>query len=121
MLKKSGSTATDTALGSGRLPKSQVERQRVAEVIGQDGSNLLTQIFDPTSPAWRSSLPAVELLRQIWVQNYYWQEDQLHWRDQNNIPPASTFINSPYDPEARLGKKRSTMWTGDIRSSERDL
>jgi hypothetical protein len=76
MLKKSGSTATDTALGSGRLPKSQAERQRVAEVIGQDGSNLLTQIFDPASP---------------------------------------------YDPEARLGKKRSTMWTGDIRSSERDL
>ncbi len=21
-------------------------------------------------------------------------------------------INSPYDPEARLGKKRSTLWTG---------
>jgi transposase len=96
----------------GRLPKSQAKRQEVAEVIGRDGSSLLTELFDPASPTWLSKLPAVELLRQIWVQNYYWQDDELHWRDQNNIPPASIFINSPYDPEARLGKKRSTLWTG---------
>jgi transposase len=27
-------------------------------------------------------------------------------------PPATLFISSPYDPEAHLGKKRSTLWTG---------
>lgn len=29
-----------------------------------------------------------------------------------SLPAATQFINSPYDPEARLGKKRSTLWTG---------
>ena len=57
-------------------------------------------------------IPSVGLLRQIWVQNSYWQDDQLHWREHNTIPPATKFTNSPYDPEARFGKKRSTMWTG---------
>lgn len=96
----------------GRFPRSQADRQAVAEVIGQDGWTLLTDLFDPAAPALLREIPAVEILRQIWVQNYYWQDDQLHWRDQNTIPPATTFINSPYDPEARFGKKRSTMWTG---------
>jgi transposase len=96
----------------GRFPRSQAKRQAVAEVIGRDGWTLLIDLFDPAAPVLLREIPAVELLRQIWIQNYYWQDDQLHWRDQDNIPPASIFINSPYDPQARLGKKRSTMWTG---------
>ncbi len=28
------------------------------------------------------------------------------------VGPATLFINSPYDPEAHMGKKRSTLWTG---------
>ena len=36
----------------------------------------------------------------------------MHWREPGNIPPASHFISSPYDPQARYGKKYSTQWTG---------
>jgi transposase len=33
-------------------------------------------------------------------------------RSSENIPPASRYIGSPYDEEARYGKKRSTQWEG---------
>jgi len=46
------------------------------------------------------------------VQNYRYDDGQLHWREPSDIPPAAHFINSPYDPEARYGKKYSTHWTG---------
>lgn len=84
----------------------------MAETIGQDGWKLLTDLFDPTAPAWLREIPAVDVLRRIWIQNYRFEDSQVHWREQPDIPPAALFINSPYDPEARYGKKYSTRWTG---------
>jgi transposase len=95
-----------------RLPQSQEERQAVAELIGRDGSHLLADIYAADAPAWLRELPAVQILRRIWIQNYVWVEGQLHWRDNDNLPPGNQFINSPYDQEARYGKKRETRWTG---------
>lgn len=46
------------------------------------------------------------------MQNYFWDEGVLRWRESGDLPPQKQFINSPYDPEARFRKKRSTMWTG---------
>lgn len=97
------------------FPKQPAERQVVAEVIGRDGSGLLWDIFDPTAPVLLRDIPAVQMLRRIWVQNYCYEDDLLHWREQGNIAPATQFINSAYDPDARFGKKRSTMWTGYVR------
>jgi transposase len=73
---------------------------------------LLTDLYAAEAPAWLREIPAVEILRRIWVQNYVWVEGQLHWRSNDNLPPGNQFINSPYDPEARYGKKRETRWTG---------
>jgi transposase len=95
-----------------RFPKVATERIALAEEIGRDGSILLADIFDSHSPAFLREIPAVQILRQIWVQNYYWDEGVLRWRESTDIPPQKQFINSPYDPEARFRKKRSTMWTG---------
>jgi len=95
-----------------RLPRSQADRLAMAELIGADGWKVLTAVFDPLAPAWLREIPALQTLRQIWVQNYSVEDEQLRWREAENIPPATLFINSPYDPEARLGKKRSTLWTG---------
>jgi transposase len=59
------------------------------------------------------SLPAVEALRQVWVQQYYTLDETVHWRtDQQGLPALSRFINSPYDVEARYARKRSTSWVG---------
>ncbi len=95
-----------------RLPQSQEERQAVAELIGRDGSNLLAAIYAADAPAWLREIPAVQILRRIWIQNYVWIEGQLHWRSNEDLPPGKQFINSPYDQEARYGKKRETRWTG---------
>jgi transposase len=95
-----------------RLPRSQEERQAVAELIGCDGSKLLRDIFAADAPAVLREIPAVQILRRIWLQNYVWVEGQLCWRSNEDLPPGKQFINSPYDPEARYGKKRETRWTG---------
>lgn len=111
----------DTGLGSGRLPQNQADRQALAEVIGGDGSTLLTDIFAPDAPALLREIPAVEILRRIWVQNYCWVNGHIRWRSNDDIAPATLFINSPYEQEARSGKKRETRWTGDIRPSDRNV
>jgi transposase len=95
-----------------RLPRSQEDRQAVAELIGQDGSNLLADLYAADAPALLQEIPAVQILRRIWLQNYVWVEGQLHWRSNDDLPPGKEFMNSPYDPEARYGKKRETRWTG---------
>jgi transposase len=93
----------------GRFSRGQAERQREAEIIGRDGVSLLEEIFAEAAPAWLRTIPAVQILRRIWVQNYRYEEGQVRWREAGDIPPATLFINSAYDPEAHFGKKRSTM------------
>jgi transposase len=46
------------------------------------------------------------------VQNDWVENEQLRWREAQDLPPSTLFINSPYDPEARFSKKRSTQWSG---------
>lgn len=95
-----------------RLPNQQSQRLAYAELIGADGASLLRAIDAPDSPSWLHELPALQTLRRVWLQNYYWHKERLAWRDGDNIPSAALFINSPYDPEARYAKKRSTSWVG---------
>jgi transposase len=95
-----------------RLPKSRTERQELAETIGKDGALLLGAIFDAPAPRWLREIPAVEFLRRIWVQNYWYEDGQLRWRSVEDIPPSTRSIGSPYDREARYSKKRSTTWVG---------
>ena len=95
-----------------RLPKSEGDRLTVAELMGEDGWKVLCAVFDPLAPAFLREIPAIQVLRQIWVQNYWMEDGHLRWRAAEHIPPATLFINSPYDPQAHLGKKRRTLWTG---------
>jgi transposase len=60
---------------------------------------------------------AVEVLRQVWVQQYWSEQNQdgqehIRLRSEDNQPPCGQRIQSPYDPEARYGAKRSTEWVG---------
>jgi len=95
-----------------QLPKEATKRQALAEQIGTDGSLLLEAIRDASAPAWLREVPAVEVLRRVWVQQFLVEGGQVRWRTNENIPPASVLISSPYDPEAHLSIKRSTVWTG---------
>ena len=95
-----------------RLPAGEQKRVAYAEVIGADGVFLLAAINGTNTPAWLRTLPAVELLRQVWQQNYDIEAGHAGWRSAEQIPASREFIGLPFDPEARYTKKRSTSWVG---------
>jgi transposase len=96
-----------------RLPESKDDRVAFATIIGADGLTLLQAITATASHDWLCSIPAVQTLRQVRIQNYAWTEqDTLRWRTNEEIPPSAQYIGSPYDLEARYTQKRSTSWVG---------
>jgi transposase len=99
-----------------RLPKDASKREALARQVGADGYQLLAWVQTAdTSPGLRD-LPAVEALRQIWLQQYYRcivpGLETLRWRTSDEQPPAAVRIASPYDLEARYSSKRHTHWVG---------
>jgi transposase len=97
-----------------RLPAEKPARYALAEQIGADGRQVLLAVYAPTAPAWLRELPASQLVRQVWVQQFAATADDqpMRWRSAEELPPAALLISSPYDPDARYGKKRNTEWTG---------
>jgi transposase len=94
-----------------RLPQGEEECRDYANQVGADGWTLL-QALDASSTAdWLKTLPAVTTLRTIWEQQFEPQEKGGQWRVEPALP-AGQLINSPYDLDARYGKKRSTLWVG---------
>jgi len=49
------------------LPKGQAAREAFAVLIGSDGHALLAAVYAPDAPGWLREVPAVELLRRVWV------------------------------------------------------
>ncbi|MBF6341862.1 IS1182 family transposase [Nocardia abscessus] len=95
-----------------RFPSRWAARAAHANQIGADGMTVLSAVAAPTSPAWLRHLPAVELLRRIWVQQYQVTDAMVAWRDKKDLPPAAIRYCSPYDEQARTGTKRDTSWNG---------
>jgi len=101
-----------------RLPEGAPAREALAVAIGEDGFALLTAIWAAEAPCWLRQVPAVDTLRQVWLQQYAREPapagvgQRVRWRAEEERPPAPQRIISPYDPEARYGKKRSTTWLG---------
>lgn len=96
-----------------RLPQKAEERLELGEQIGRDGIALLTRVYAETSRPDLAQLPQVEVLRRVWVLQYYTDEnDQTRWRRTGNTPPGERILTSPYDTDARLSKKRDSQWVG---------
>jgi transposase len=95
-----------------RLPKGKAERQALAVTIGQDGFALLAALSQPDAPADLAMLPAVVTLRQVWIQQFEREADQVRMRERENTAPGAKTIRSPYDVEARTSVKRDTVWMG---------
>ena len=95
-----------------RLPQEAKARERLAEQVGTDGHRLLELLWSATAPTWLRSVPAVETLRQMWVQNFVLTEGIVSWRQKDNVPPARFRLSSPYDPDVRYAHKRSVTWVG---------
>jgi transposase len=95
-----------------RLPKGEKERLELAATIGADGDQLLAVIDAAVEQPWLAQLPAIYVLREVWAAQYIKEDGQLRWRTVQERPPTAEQISSPYDPEARYGKKRDISWTG---------
>src|SRR5207249_950997 len=54
-----------------RLPQRPTEREPLTLTIGTDGYRLLHAVHSPTAPGDLYRIPAVELLRQIWIQQFW--------------------------------------------------
>jgi transposase len=95
-----------------RLPKGEEARYAHGEAVGADGFRLLEAVDHEDTPRWLGEVPAVVILRRVWLCQYYLDEGRVCWRRAADLPPAGQRIDSPYDPEATFGNKRSTTWTG---------
>jgi transposase len=95
-----------------RLPTTQAARVALALAIGHDGWQLLAAVDHAEAPPWLREVPAVAILRRVWMQNYLWDGTHLRWREADNIPPAAQFISSPYDADAHYARKHTTQWVG---------
>jgi transposase len=100
-----------------RLPASEAKRKELAARYGADGCHLLEAVRSPGAPGWLRELPAVEVLRRIWVQQYIRDEQGRVIRREaglcgHGLPPGRTRIVSPYDTGARYSEKRGQGWLG---------
>jgi transposase len=104
---------------SWRPPASKAKREALALDYGRDAVELLQAVFHPQSPHWLRELPAVGVLRQITVQNYYIFTDRQgreavkrREAEQEGLPPGRWRLTSPYDADARYSVKGDLFWIG---------
>jgi IS5 family transposase len=101
----------------------KARRSAHAEQIGRDGHQLLAATMAPHAPIWLRQIPAVELLRQAWLQNFSFighapaagpeVAPLVRWRtEQEGFPPSLWMVASRCDPEVHYAKKQSTIWIG---------
>ncbi|WP_189457480.1 IS1182 family transposase, partial [Streptomyces abikoensis] len=95
------------------LPSGKTKRVKLAEQTGRDGVRLLTGAHAADAPVWLRELPAVQLLRRAWIQQFTLDaEGEVRWRDPKDCPPGALRLVSPYDTDARASVKRDIKWDG---------
>ncbi|ROP33591.1 IS1182 family transposase [Couchioplanes caeruleus] len=110
------------------------------EQVGADGAWLLQAVYAGSAPAQAAREPAVDVLRRVWIQQYWYDETgTLRWRDAKmsrarrsrdgtarrntatndddtepaRVPWSTAEIVSPHDPEARFSHKPGKVeWVG---------
>ncbi|WP_234312181.1 transposase [Streptomyces griseus] len=121
-------------IDSWQLPSSQAQRTELALTYGRDGFALLEEAHAADAPVWLRELPAVQVLRAVWLQNYTRTvtetEREVKRRESEDLPPSRLRLTSPYDLDARYGLKQGSWWTGykvhisetcDSKEEEKDL
>lgn len=95
-----------------RLPSDKKAREVLAVQVGKDGLYLLRLLNQQPTDFLR--LKQVEILKQVWQQQYTGNEvdGEVRWREGAERLRAAATIESPYDPEAHYSRKDQTLWTG---------
>ena len=85
------------------VPQAEAARLAFAESVGHDGHALPTAF---TAPAWLHDVPAVAVLRRVWMQNFICSEAEgrspgsgassVRWRTAvEGLPPSLLMVASP--------------------------
>jgi len=94
------------------LPKTDSARQEWAEMVGVDGHRLLQVIDESIEMGWLKEVPAVRILRRVWIEHYNSVNDKVVMRKVEDMPSSDGQICSPYDTDARYSTKRTIEWVG---------
>ena len=100
-----------------RLPRSKAKREEYARMVGADGYRLLDLLEAPDKPAEVNEGPAIDVLRQVWRQNYTREESCetppcAHFKTEQELDRAGDRVVSPYDTEARFCSRHGRSWIG---------
>lgn len=95
-----------------RFPRTNAKWAEVGQRIGGDGTRLLRAVFAPDVSSRLRDLPEVGILRQVWVQHFHQVEGEVRRRDPKDRPPSAMRLVTPYDVEARGGRKNDLVWDG---------
>jgi transposase len=93
-------------------PQRAAAREALAATIGVDGQRLLQAVDAATDLSWLRGIPVVQMLRQVWAEQYTDPPGPLRWREVHELPPPADLIPSPHDIECRYCTKRGTAWVG---------
>src|SRR4051812_11525510 len=94
-----------------RLPKGQEARSAHAEVIGGDGYRLLEALRGDAAASWLWQVPAVEVLRRVWLTQFYVDDGRVCWRTAADLAPAGPRVNTPFHAGAALRHQTSPTGT----------
>ena len=95
-----------------RQKYSEKEWQEYEEQIGDNGHWLLGRLEKGSAPAEVQNLPAVQVLKTVWAQQFREEAGKMVYKDLKTYD-GHTQIQSPHDPEARYSRKRHFEWVGD--------
>ena len=93
-------------------PQTKEQKESKMQIIARDGLHLLQALYAAPEKAAFLGLPAVEVLRRVWLQQIYIEQGQWQLRSEEQLPPCAHLIVSPYDVEAHFSVKRQTEWAG---------
>jgi hypothetical protein len=103
-------------MDSYRVPQGGDKRTEMAVQVGIDGFGLLEAVHASDAPVWLREIPAVVILRTVWLTQYHRTithgRQEVAWREEKDLPPSRQRLCSPYDPDARYATKRGSGWQG---------
>lgn len=100
-----------------RLPETGVKREAYVLQGGTDGYRLLDALDNADAPPSAAALPAVAVLRRVWVRHFMrrsgtdGEAGRVRLREVRGRGPGDR-VESPYDIDARFRAKSGTDWTG---------